>query len=134
MIAHMREGIAKAKAQGENIGSAESTAAIMEQAPVTVFIFNAKGKHPWLGRSIRETFWDMENIQAIGAAIQNICLASHALGFGSLWITDVLFAYEELSDWLGQDTEMVAAVSLGYPADHPVHFSRKPLVDVTVWF
>jgi len=25
-------------------------------------------------------------------------------------------------------------VSLGYPADNPVIFSRKPLADVTVWF
>ena len=29
---------------------------------------------------------------------------------------------------------MVAAVSLGYPADNPTLFSRKPLADVTVWF
>ena len=74
------------------------------------------------------------NVQSVGAAIQNMCLAAHALGLGSLWICDVLFAYEELTAWLGQDTQMVAAVSLGYPADNPVIFSRKPLADVTVWF
>jgi nitroreductase len=134
MIAQMRAGIAKFKARGENIGSAEGTAAVMEQAPVTVFIFNTAGKHPWLDRSIEETVWDMVNIQSIGAAIQNICLTAHALGLGSLWIADVLYAYEELEAWLGQDTQMVAAVSLGYPADNPVIFSRKPLADVTVWF
>ena len=76
----------------------------------------------------------MVNIQSIGAAIQNICLTAHALGLGSLWIADVLYAYEELEAWLGQDTQMVAAVSLGYPADNPVIFSRKPLAEVTVWF
>ena len=134
MVAQMRAGIAKFKDRGENIGSAEGTAAVMEQAPVTVFIFNTEGKHPWLDRTIQESVWDMVNIQSIGAAIQNICLAARALGLGSLWIADVLFAYEELEAWLGQDTEMVAAVSLGYPADNPVIFSRKPLADVTVWF
>ena len=134
MVAQMRAGIAKFKDRGENIGSAEGTAAVMEQAPVTVFIFNTDGKHPWLDRSIQETVWDLVNIQSIGAAIQNICLAARALGLGSLWIADVLYAYEELEAWLGQDTQMVAAVSLGYPADNPVIFSRKPLADVTVWF
>jgi F420 biosynthesis protein FbiB-like protein len=134
MVAQMRAGIAKFKARGENIGSAEGTAAVMEQAPVTVFIFNTEGKHPWLDRTLQESVWDMVNIQSIGAAIQNICLAARALGLGSLWIADVLYAYEELEAWLGQDTQMVAAVSLGYPADNPVIFSRKPLADVTVWF
>jgi F420 biosynthesis protein FbiB-like protein len=134
MVAQMRAGIAKFKARGDNIGSAEGTASVMEQAPVTVFIFNTEGKHPWLDRTIQESVWDLVNIQSIGAAIQNICLAARALGLGSLWIADVLFAYEELEVWLGQDTEMIAAVSLGYPADNPVIFTRKPLSDVTVWF
>jgi len=134
MVAQMRAGIAKFKDRGENIGSAEGTAAVMEQAPVTVFIFNTEGKHPWLDRTLQESVWDMVKIQSIGAAIQNICLAARALGLGSLWIADVLYAYEELEAWLGQDTQMVAAVSLGYPADNPVIFSRKPLADVTVWF
>jgi len=134
MVAQMRAGIAKFKARGENIGSAEGTAAVMEQAPVTVFIFNTEGKHPWLDRSIQESVWDLVNIQSIGAAIQNICLAARALGLGSLWIADVLYAYEELEGWLGQDTEMIAAVSLGFPADSPVIFLRRPLADVTVWF
>jgi nitroreductase len=134
MVAQMQAGIAKFKGRGENTGSAEGTAAVMAQAPVTVFIFNTEGKHPWLDRSIQEMVWDLVNIQSIGAAIQNICLAARALGLGSLWIADVLYAYEELEEWLGQDTEMTAAVSLGYPADNPAIFSRKPLADVTVWF
>jgi nitroreductase len=133
MVAKMRAGIARFKARGDNIGSSEGTAAVMEQAPVTVFIFNTEGKPPWRDRSIQETIWETVNVQSIGAAIQNICLAAHALSLGSLWICDVFYAYEELSAWLGQDTEMIAAVLLGYPADHPVLFSRKPLADVTVW-
>jgi F420 biosynthesis protein FbiB-like protein len=134
MIAQMRAGIARFKARGDNVGSAEGTASVMEQAPVTVFVFNTEGKHPWLDRSIQEIVWDMVNIQSVGAAIQNICLAARALGLGSLWIADVLYAYEELAAWLEQDTQMVAAVSLGYPADNPVTFARKPLGEVSVWF
>jgi nitroreductase len=134
MVRHMREGIARMKAQGENIGSAEGTAAVMEQAPVTVFVFNPFGTHPWLTRSIDQAFTDLVNVQSIGAAIQNMCLAAHTLGLGSLWICDVFFAYDELIRWLGQDTQMVAAVTLGYPVDHPTAYSRQTLSDVTVWF
>ena len=134
MVAKMRETLAKLKARGDDIGSAEGTAAVMAQAPVTVFVFNPNGMPPWLTRSIDQAFQDLVNVQSVGAAIQNMCLAARALGLGSLWICDVLYAYEELSSWLGQDTQMVAAVSLGYPADNPTLFSRKPLADVTVWF
>jgi nitroreductase len=134
MVARMRAGIAQFKARGENFGSAEGTAAVMAQAPVTVFIFNPDGTPPWHEHSIDELFWETVCVQSVGAAIQNMCLAARALGLGSLWICDVFFAYEELAGWLGQDTQMVAAVSLGYPADDPVIFSRKSLADVTVWF
>ena len=135
MVAQMRAGIAKFKARGENIGSAEGTAAVMAQAPVTVFIFNTDGKPPWLDSlNRRAVLGDRVNVQSVGAAIQNMCLAARDLGLGSLWICDVFYAYEELAAWLGQDTQMIAAVSLGYPADNPVIFSRKPLADVTVWF
>ena len=134
MVRIMRQGIAMMKAQGENIGSAEGTANIMEQAPVTVFVFNPFGIYPWLTHSIDQTFQDLVNVQSTGAAIQNMCLAARALGLGSLWICDVFYAYEELTQWLGQDTQMVAAVSLGYPAEHITAYSRKPLFEAVVWF
>ncbi len=133
MVRLMREAIARFQARSENTGSAEPTAAVMAQAPVTVFVFNPEGLHPWLTRSIQQAFDDLVNVQSVGAAIQNMCLAAHALGLGSLWIADVLYAYEELSSWLGQDTQMVAAVSLGYPAERPALFQRKPLAEVTIW-
>ena len=126
MVRLMRQGIAHRKAAGENIGSAEGTAIVMEQAPVTVFVFNTDGTHPWLERSINQAIWELVNVQSVGAAIQNICLAARALGLGSLWICDVFSAYQELSTWLGQDTELVAAVSLGYPVEQPTLFTRKP--------
>ncbi len=43
----------------------------------------------------------------------------HGTGLGSLWICDVLSAYEELSAWLGESSAMIAAVSLGVPDEHP---------------
>jgi nitroreductase len=133
MIRIMREGTARAKARGEDPGSSEWTTNVMEQAPVTVFILNPEGIHPWLAHSIGQNFDDLVNVQSVGAAIQNMLLTALELGLGSLWICDVFYAYEELLAWLGESCQMVAAVSLGYPDEAPAARARKPISEVTRW-
>ena len=133
MVRLMRQGIAGCKAQGMGTGSAEGSATIMEQAPVTVFVFNPAGLPPWQHHSVGQMFDNLTNIQSIGAAIQNMLLAAFDLGVGSLWICDVLFAYEELRAWLGETGTMIAAVSFGYPAESPAARPRKPVSEVTRW-
>ncbi len=133
MVRLMREGITKMKAQGEDTGSAEWTAKIMEHAPITVFIFNPYGQAPWLPHSIEQTFGNLVNVQSTGAAIQNMLLAAQDMGIGSLWICDVFFAYEELCQWLGEQTQMVAAVSFGVPAEAPAARPRMTIDEVTRW-
>jgi nitroreductase len=130
MIRLMREGIARCKARGEDPGSSEWSAIVMEQAPVTVFIFNPDGIRPWLAHSIDQNFTELVDTQSIGAAIQNMLLAALDLGLGSLWICDVFYAYEELCDWLGEKGEMIAAVSFGYPDESPQARPRKPLSEL----
>jgi nitroreductase len=98
-----------------------------------VFVFNPHGMHPWLAHSIDQNFDDVVNIQSIGAAIQNMLLAAQDLGVGSLWICDVFYAYEELCAWLGEQGQMIAAVSLGYADESPEARSRKPVGEVTRW-
>lgn len=133
MVRVMREGIAQAKARGEDPGSSEWTAKVMEQAPATVFIFNPHGLHPWLTHSIEQMFMDVVNLQSIGAAIQNMALAAQDMGIGSLWICDVFGAYEELRAWLGEEGQMVAAMSFGYADETPGARPRKPVSEVTRW-
>ena len=96
MMRVMREGMAKVKARGEDMGSSEGTARVMDQAPVTIFIFNPEGTHPWEPHSVEQIFRDVVDIQSIGASIQNMLLAALDLGIGSLWICDIFYAYEEL--------------------------------------
>jgi len=133
MVDIMRKGIAKMKAQGEDIGSSEWSANVIEQAPVTVFIFNPYGLHPWLPHSIKQSFENLVDIQSVGAAIQNMLLTAQELGVGSLWICDVFYAYEELCSWLGEEGQMVAAVSLGYPDESPNARPRKSITEVIRW-
>ena len=119
--------------RGMDTGSGIWTAAVMEQAPVTVFVFNPHGIHSWLDHSVEEMFLSLVNVQSVGAAIQNMLLAAQDLGLGSLWIGDVLYAYDELCPWLGEPGQMVAAVSLGYPDESPDPKPRTPVSEVTRW-
>jgi F420 biosynthesis protein FbiB-like protein len=133
MMRVMREGMTRAEARGDAMGSSEGTASVMDQAPVTVFIFNPEGIHPWEEHSVEQTFRDVVDIQSIGASIQNMLLAALDLGIGSLWICDVFYAYEELCSWLGEECQMIAAVSFGYPDEDPEARNRKPVDEVTKW-
>ncbi len=133
MVCSMREGMARLQGFGVNTGSAKWTAAVMEQAPVTVLIFNPNGKHPDQPYTMDDVFSDLVNVQSVGAAIQNMCLAAADLGLGSLWICDVFFSYPELCQFAGEDCQMVAALSLGYPDESPAARPRKPLSEVVRW-
>jgi F420 biosynthesis protein FbiB-like protein len=130
MVRVMRESITYLEEQDIDTGSGKWTANVMEQAPVTVFVFDAhtpRESLPWEGGG------DLVNVQSIGAAIQNMLLAALELGLGSLWICDVLYAYDALCDWLEQEHQMIAAVSFGYPDEQPGPRPRKPLSEVTTW-
>ena len=133
MVRLMREGIAALAAQGVNSGSAKWSVNIMEQAPVTVFVFNPYTEAGQAFQDIGEELMNTVDVQSAGAAIQNMLLAALELGVGSLWICDVFSAYMELSEWLGETHQMIAAVSLGYPAESPNARPRKGLDEVVTW-
>jgi len=131
MVKVMRAGIERHKARGERTGSSENSARIMEQAPVTIFVFNPY-EHKKHKRST-SGLMNVVDVQSVGAAIQNMHLAAQDLGIGALWICDIFYAYDELCDWLGQKRQMIAAVSLGNPDEQPDARPRKTLDEVTVW-
>jgi nitroreductase len=133
MIRVMRAGIETCKKSGIETGSSEGTARIMEQAPVTIFIFNPFETNEERERTISDHFMQIVDIQSVGAAIQNLLLAAWDRGIGSLWICDVFYAYGELCEWLGENHQMVAAVSLGYPAESPGPRPRRSVSDLTSW-
>ncbi len=130
MLRILREAIARDQARGEDIGSTEYSTQVMEQAAVTVFVFNPDGLPPWRKHTTDQMFGDVFDIQSIGAAIQNMLLAATDLGLGSLWICDVFIAYEELCKWLGENGELIAAVSFGYADESPAARPRKPMHEV----
>jgi nitroreductase len=129
MVRILREAVARVKGEGGNAGSAPGTANCMEQAPVTVFVCSAAAQQ---GPTGGKKSSDWGDVQAIGAAIQNMLLAAEELGIGSLWICDVFYAYAQFCEWLGQP-ELIAAVSFGYSDEQPAARPRKPVSEVTTW-
>lgn len=141
MIAAMRRGIEAARARGANVAGPERTAAIMSQAPVTVFCFDphsgGTGSISDLGpEGIDEVGKGTRlliNAQSAGACIENACLAAVELGLGTLWIGYTLIAYDELCAWMGRKDLMVTALALGWPDEAPGPRPRKSVDEITTW-
>jgi nitroreductase len=59
--------------------------------------------------------------QSIAAAVENLMLAAHALGYGSVWMTGPLFAKDELEEMLEAPDGygLAALVAVGRPAVTP---------------
>jgi nitroreductase len=72
------------------------------------------------------------HLQSVAAAIQNMLLAIHALGYGSCWMTGPSVAQDAFKILLGYGEEqfIAALLPLGEPDENPPSRSRKPLDEV----
>ena len=134
MLGIIRQGVANREAEGQEVETIRWSIKVLEQAPVTVFVHNPEGIHPWQAREEHGSWWDIATVQSVGAAIQNMLLAATERGLGSLWIADVWEAYPEINAWLETDDQLVSAVSFGVPDLDPPVPARKPIADVVRWF
>lgn len=97
--------------------------AFILDAPVIVGVIGAlTARLPAKGEAAAEDGYRY----ACAAAIQNMLLASHSLGLGSLWFT--LFDESRMKRFLniGADKRLVALVCLGYPKGSPTTSERIP--------
>jgi nitroreductase len=86
--------------------------AIIKNAPVLIAVF--------LDR--KEMYDHTKDVQSIGACIQNMLLAIHSMGFGAVWLGEILKKKEGVNSVLRapDSYELMAVVALG----HPVHKNR----------
>jgi nitroreductase len=133
MVSRLMEGLANREKEGEDLAGVKHSFDIMAQAPVTVFVYRPNRTEPWPASSKSQHLSDVVDVQSVGACIENMVLMAEEMGIGSLWICDVFAAYEELNTWLGESTEMIAAVCFGYADEHPVARKRKSFDDVVHW-
>jgi nitroreductase len=110
------------------LGSSFNSCRIMREAPVLLLVWNSgesfdSPRLSGMMDAIREAMPRVDDlahtveIQGVSAAIQNMLLMAHGMGLGSLWINDIYYVLDSLKDHFGHPWELVAAVSLGYPAE-----------------
>ena len=104
----------------------------ISEAPVCILVFNAEGKAEGLPQGI-DAYKAIMEIQSVGAAIENICLAACEMDLGTLWICDVFYAAPAIAQWLKRSDQLIAAISVGYPTESPNARPRRKPSEVAVW-
>ena len=106
------------------------TLSIMREAPVLIMVENTNGTSPYLEINTDRRVAEICDSLSIGASIQNILLTATELGYGTLWIANTCFAYNELVDFMGIKGQLIGAISLGLPNESPNPRPRKAFADV----
>lgn len=106
------------------------TLKIMREAPVLIIIENVNGTSPYSEIDADDRVTEICDTLSIGASVQNILLKATELGYGTLWIANTCFAYEELVDFINIKGQLVGAISLGIPNESPLQRPRKVFTDV----
>ncbi|MBN2190268.1 MAG: nitroreductase family protein [Candidatus Aureabacteria bacterium] len=76
------------------------------------------------------------SIQSVSAAVQNLLLAAHAMGYGTCWMTGPIIAQREIEQLLGVEKpwHLTSVIPLGKPRGaSPGHFSRKTVDEVLIF-
>ena len=104
--------------------SVKATALIIKQAPILILVFKNKNDN-----------WIVGDALSIGASIEHICLKATDLGLGSLWIRDIVYTKNEISELVGKNNmELISAVSIGYSNEEPRAKKKKLLKEIMEWY
>lgn len=131
LIQKLQEVLDEEKIQGRPTGSMQGSIRAMAEAPIVILVFNRLKREgipePYCyGKLLVDT-------QSIGAAIQTLLLGAQAMGLGTLWVCDVLYAARQVQVFASTEDELVAAVALGIPAESPGPRPRTGWQELTTW-
>lgn len=107
-----------------------NTLRIMKEAPILIIIENTNGLSPYSEIDADNRVAEICDTLSIGASVQNILLTATELGYGTLWIANTCFAYDELVKFIDIKGQLVGAISLGVPNEMPNQRPRKQFEDV----
>lgn len=104
---------------------------IIDQAPVLILVFNAFPSE----QALNHYNWrfDYANVQAIGAAIENMLLRATELGVKSLWVGDILTEARLLEQRYFCGGILVSGIVLGFSEMVNRHPQRRTLSDLIVF-
>lgn len=86
-------------------------------------------------RQAEEKILEIEEIEAVACAIQNMHLSCTAYGLGGFWATPKLIYSTQMNDFLGlgEKDKCLGLFHIGYPAIEWPKAHRKPLEYTTQW-
>tara|TARA_B100000900_G_C20568930_1_gene712330 strand:+ start:77 stop:661 length:585 start_codon:yes stop_codon:yes gene_type:complete len=78
---------------------------------------------------------EMEEVEAVACAIQNMHLTATAYGIGGFWSTPKVIYSSEMNEFLkiGPNDKCLGIFYLGYPANEWPRGQRKPIEYLTEW-
>lgn len=99
------------------------------KAPVVMLV--------WMARQEIRKIAELEEIEAVACAVQNMQLAATARGLGTFWSTPPFLYTTEMNAWMGigADDRCLGIFYLGYPAN-PAEWPqgrRKPISEKIEW-
>lgn len=86
-------------------------------------------------RQPEEKILELEEIEAVACAVQNMYLTCTAYGLGGFWSTPKLIYTEQMNEFLeiGEKDKCLGLFYIGYPAIEWPKKHRKPLEYTTKW-
>ena len=78
---------------------------------------------------------EVEEIEAVACAVQNMLLTAHALGLGAKWSSGAITHSAELKQWLGlsERAHLTGFIYVGYPAMTSARSVHTPAAELTEW-
>jgi nitroreductase len=116
--------VIKDKVKKEGLSQCTEYAEAVKNAPVLILI--------WLKQD--ESYNRDKDLMAVGACVQNMLLEIHSLDLGGCWLGEILNKKQEVKEFLnlGQDLELMAVLTLGYPDEKIKNKARKPLKELKI--
>lgn len=118
-------------------------AAFFAEAPVVVAVlvlpYSSRSDEVLAARGLdceeRDRLRQRPDLQSIGAAVQILITAAHAMGYGSCWMTAPVIAAPAIEDLLAAPAgaHLAALVPIGRPAGRRRRGKRLPLAEVLDW-
>lgn len=104
------------KHKGKNISPDSSlhVSRVMKEASVIILVFNRAPLSKIKGKGKIDAL--MAETLSIGASMENMLLAAHALGLGGVWVGDIVAISNEIKKYLKVKENLVGALMIGYPA------------------
>jgi len=75
---------------------------------------------------------DVKDHMAVGACIQNMLLAVHSLGLGSVWLGEILKNSNKIRTILEipEEYDLLAVIAIGHPAHREQKSHRKDITEI----